>query len=128
MPLNLSIDEETMRALIGDAILASIDVDGRNALIQAAINYLVSPRKRPDSWRNEVYPSPLEEAFIQAVEVYARTVVREYIETDPQVGETLRAKLGELFGGYRHKLDEDGSFSRELNAWVIAYLSGAHDV
>lgn len=123
----LTIPEETMRTLIGDAILAGIDQDARNALIQSAINYLVAPTKHKDSWRNEVGPSPLEEAFKFAVNNYARGYVKTWIESNDDVQQAVRTQLDNLFAAYRAKLAESPEFAAELNAWVIEHLTTRKD-
>lgn len=119
----LTIPEETMRALIGDAILAGIDQTARDALIQSAINYLVAPTKTSTYGRTDVGPSPLEEAFKQAVNDYARRYVQQWIESNGDVQAAMRIQLDELFAAYRSTLSESSDFRTELNAWVIEHLT-----
>lgn len=119
----LNIPEETMRGLIGDAILTAIDQEARDALIQSAINYLIAPTKHPDSWRNEIGPSPLESAFKTALEQYARGYVRTWMESSDEFATTIRAQLDDLFASYKTQLEAGPEFRTALNGWVIEYLT-----
>jgi hypothetical protein len=124
---SLTIPEETMRALIGNAILTAIDQEARDALIQSAINYLVAPSKISNGYRDSTGPSPLEQAFTRAVEQYANGYVKEWMTSNDDMNTAMRNQLDKLFGDYRVKLDEDHEFRSELNAWVIDYLSKPKD-
>lgn len=120
----LTIPEETMRSLIGDAILAGIDQDARNTLIQSAINFLVAPSKVNVGYgRTETQDSPLENAFKVAINQYAQGYVREWVENTDEVQTALRGQLNELLASYKTKLDESWEFKTALNEWVIDYLS-----
>lgn len=119
----LTIPEDTMRELIGHAILAGIDVQARDALIQSAINFLVAPSKHTIYGRTETGPSPLEEAFKVAVRQYAHRYAQEWIESNEEVQQAMRAQLDDLFAAYRSKLAESDEFRTELNAWVIDHLT-----
>jgi hypothetical protein len=120
----LTIPEETMRALIGEAILKGIDQDARNTLIQSAINHLIAPSKVKGQYgREEVGPSPIEEAFNNAVRLAAQDYVRQWVTSSDEAQAALRGQLDELLASYKSKLDESWEFKTALNEWVIDYLS-----
>lgn len=118
--MNLQINDDAMRQAISAAIIAQISTESRDELIQTAINHLVAPRKT-DAWRGDSLPSPLEEAFTRAVEIYANTAVREWIETNDEVKALIEGKLSELFATYVQGLSESDELTSKLNAAVLAY-------
>lgn len=124
----LTIPEETMRTLIGEAILKGIDQNARDTLIQSAINHLIAPGKvRGQYGREEVGPSPIEEAFKLAVDAAARKYVHEWMASSDEAQAALKSQLDQLFSSYKTKLDDSWEFKTALNEWVIEYLTKKAD-
>lgn len=123
--LRLTINEEVMRSIVGKAILEGLPEEAKTEIIQTAVNYVVAPRKRRDGMYGREYdgPSPLEEAFQNALAVYADVVAREYIENNEQVKATLTGKIADLFAQYEDQLQRDYTeFFTEINKFAINWL------
>lgn len=100
--VKLTLDTETLKGVVSEAILASLSAEARAAMIQGAIKHLL---ERPSSTspydRNR--PSPLEEAFRIAVHDTARKVAAETIAGDDVLQARLRALI---LDGYEKLLTE----------------------
>lgn len=80
----LSIDDTQIKAALSEAILASISAEARDAMLREALASVVAPRK-PTSYNQQPGPSLVQSSFGDAVAILARTVVREMVESDPEI-------------------------------------------
>lgn len=100
--MKLDIDQEALREVVKAAILEQLGTEGRERLIAAALEHLLTPPP-PDSYTRQRMPSPLEEAFNIAAATVARQIVMEEVAKDP----VFIAKVREQVGAAVVKMDED---------------------
>ena len=96
--MDIKINPAAMKDIVAHAILQQMTEVQRDTLIQAAIANLLEPGK-PDQWNRNGKPSPLEEAFGDAIRSCARGVCQEYVERPEvkgQIEEALRKSIPAL--------------------------------
>lgn len=89
--MNINLNDEQMREVIGAAVLKTLDEDTRTTVIAAAIDHLMRPEKTFGG-RQE---SPLQQAFNRAIANVAEQAAKEEIENNDEVKEKLRTLLHE---------------------------------
>lgn len=92
--MDLKLDPETLKDVVSAAILKSLDEGKRDALIEGAIKYLLTPQGGSGYHKAE---SPLQTAFNQAVHVVAIQIAKETLEKDATVSANIQALLTEAF-------------------------------
>ncbi len=90
--ISVNINSGDLQKLAGEAILAAIDQDKREALIKQALQYLLSKPSKENRYGSESY-SPLEEAFHSAIRQVAGAIVNEELAKDDKVKEQVRQML-----------------------------------
>ncbi len=93
--MELQITDETLKANLSAAILASIGEAGQKAIVTDAIERLTAPKIIKDRWdkpSGEYGQSTLQELFECAVRVHATKAIAKLIEDDAEV----RAQIDRL--------------------------------
>jgi hypothetical protein len=90
--MDLKIDEAAVRDVVAHAIMEQIGAEGREKLIEAALQALLEPPK--DRYGSYGY-TPLQAAFNNAVQSVAAQVVREQVADDPVFIARVKEKVGE---------------------------------
>lgn len=89
--MNINLNNEQMREVIGVAIMKTLDENTRTAVIAAAIDHLM----RPENTYGGKQESPLQQAFNRAIANVAEQAAKEEIENNDEVKEKLRTLLHE---------------------------------
>lgn len=95
--MNLKVDltdSAAMKDFMSQALLRALDDATREKLIQKAIEALLTAGE-PYGYGGQRRPSPLEDAFKNAVGVIAMRMAREMLEADEVVKAQIRALLNE---------------------------------
>ena len=95
MKLELGLEQEQLKGIVSEAILRSLDDQKRDALVQQALQYLLTPQESGYSYGRK--KTPLEEAFEFAIRSVAGEVVSDHLEQDAQVKERLNGLVAEAF-------------------------------
>lgn len=93
-----TIDSASMSTIVAKAIMEGIAQDQRDILMEQAIAKLIAPSKRNDGYRTTEGPSPLQEAFDNAVEQACHRVVAELVTERPEFNDRIRAAVTEAMG------------------------------
>lgn len=92
---DLTINTDAMKTVVAKAILDSLEPQQREQMITAAIEYLITEPERKDHYgRSEKMPSPLQNAFNDAVARSARSVVEDVLG-EPGVQARIDAAIRE---------------------------------
>lgn len=92
--MELKLDDAAVQQAVSKALLDQIGADGQRRLVEAALTYLITPKK--DNYgRQET--SPLQDMFNQAVGSAARKIVDELVVADESFQATIRTQVGEAF-------------------------------
>jgi len=89
--MQITLDQDQMKTLVSEALLATIDQQKRDTLIKDAITHLLTPQK--SSYSSSPPVSPLQEAFRAAVYACAQTFAREELGKDDNFRARIRALL-----------------------------------
>lgn len=89
--MNIQLDPETLKSIVAEAIMASLDDKKREALISGAISHLLTPNTE----RYGSQKSPLDDAFRYAVQQVAQKIATEMIANDEVVKTKIRTLLNE---------------------------------
>lgn len=118
---SIKLDDDSVRGLVAEAVLSSLSAEARNTLITDALKWLMTPREEANNrgYGTVKRPSPLEEAFRDAVNRAANQVVSEYLQNDPQTIENIKT----LYAEAMHKLMTDGRIDT-VNAIASAIGEG----
>lgn len=107
--MELKLDAGAMAAIAGRAILEEMSSETRNTLVQEAIQHLLEPtNSQRNSW--EKHPSPLQQAFNNAIETQARIKINELLESDPEFNDLIQELLGPILS---ETLRSEGAFGRQ---------------
>lgn len=87
---SLKLEGPAVNAVISAAILQLVEKDGKDALIQSAINFLLTPRG--DAVYGRTRKTPLEDAFNSAIDRIASNVVAEILKT-PEMQAKIKPAL-----------------------------------
>lgn len=87
--MNVNIESEVFGQMVGAAVMASITQEQRDLLIKQAITHLLAPT----AGNYGQNPSPLQKAFNQAVENYARKFVEKEMEADGEFAAKVKSVL-----------------------------------
>lgn len=122
MSSELKLDGEAIAPLVHKAILDSITTDQRDELVRRAIEHLlVTP---PRAQYGAPQAAPLTEAFNTAIRSVAWKVVKDQIETDPEVQarilEMVSAPIAEItrgnYDGLPEKIGE--AIGEKVSEWL----------
>jgi len=118
---SIKLDDDSVRGLVAEAVLSNLSVEARNTLITDALKWLMTPREETNNrgFGTVKRPSPLEEAFRDAISRVANQVVSEYLQNDPQTIENIKT----LYAEAMHKLMNDGRIDT-VNAIASAIGEG----
>jgi hypothetical protein len=83
--MKIDLDAEMMRSIVAESLMASLDEQKRTALIQGAIQHLITPQGNAYGGGK----SPLVEAFNMAAGHVARSIIADELIKD----ETFVAKI-----------------------------------
>lgn len=89
--MELKIDPQNLKDLMGQAIMASLTPEVKALLIQASLDKIVAPRSTSSAY-NAQKTSPLEDAFDQAMHIVVRQLAAEVLEGS-ETKEKLRSLL-----------------------------------
>jgi hypothetical protein len=87
--INLKLDEEGLKKLAAEAILAQLSTEERTSILQQAVSFLLTPKDQGYGYRKT---TPLQDAFQIALQKIAHEVAREVLDEMPEV----RAKMKEV--------------------------------
>jgi hypothetical protein len=90
--MEIKLDTDTIKSLIGESIMTSLTEEKRNALIQGAVEYLLTQNKNPYNDRTE---SPIESVFKSAIRDIAETIATESLFHDGRVREIIRKMISD---------------------------------
>jgi hypothetical protein len=90
---NLNLPDDQMREIVSAAILQTVTVENRDALITEAIANLIAPTPSGFGGRKPI--SPLQEAFNGAVHDKARQLVTEMLNSDHTFSTKVNAVITE---------------------------------
>lgn len=90
--MEIKLEDQQLKSLIGEAIFQSMDDQKRDALIKEAIYYLVTPKSSNYSGKMS---SPLEDAFKQALYGITRDILADQLKNDPTVSDAVHGLLAE---------------------------------
>ncbi|NAZ73897.1 hypothetical protein GTQ99_00430 [Kineococcus sp. T13] len=80
--MELKIDNDQIKALVAEGVLAQLDKDGRDTVIKQAIEFLLTPPPS-DRYAYGTKPkAPLTEAYERAVNLSAQDIVRDLVRED----------------------------------------------
>jgi hypothetical protein len=119
--VKLELNEETIRSVVSEVILASIGDEQRQNLIKAAIVHLMTPPERSIHDRGP-RSSPIQDAFNHAVENMARRLAFEMLEKD----ESFHTKIRELISEGLEKVmttNREATVQRISSALADAFVS-----
>lgn len=92
--MEIKMDPEMLKDVVSAAILKSLDDTKRDALIESAIKYLLTPQGGGVYSKSE---SPLQRAFNTAVHQVAIQIAKDTFEKDESVKTKIQALLTEAF-------------------------------
>lgn len=87
------IEGDVLGQMIGAAVLGQIGQEQRDLLVQAAITHLLNPERGQGMFGSGV--SPLQKAFNQAVEMFARKHVSQELEANGELAEKVKAIIAD---------------------------------
>lgn len=88
--MQINLDETMMKSLVSEALMKSLDEEKRNALIQAAIEHLLTPQK---DYSGRPQPSPIESAFRYALTDCAKRIAEDHLASDAAIAEKIRGLI-----------------------------------
>jgi hypothetical protein len=91
---NLKIEDTQIKAALSEAILSSITAESRDAMLREALANVLAPVKA--TTYQKAGPSLVEEAFGNSVGIFARKVVHELVNNDPDIRRQVEAVIREL--------------------------------
>jgi hypothetical protein len=91
MTMKIELNDEQLKATIGEAILRSIDEKTREALIKNAIEHLLAPTQ--GSSYEKSHGSLLEKAFKEQVTWTAQQLIREMLDSDDALKSRIKALI-----------------------------------
>ncbi|HXH95254.1 MAG TPA: hypothetical protein VNN25_27010 [Thermoanaerobaculia bacterium] len=91
--MDIKLETDTIKAIVSEAVMASLTSEKREALIQNALNYLLTQKK--DGYSNHPPESLLESAFKQALGTIAREISSEMLANDTRVREVVRKMIAD---------------------------------
>lgn len=121
MGSTLHLSEETMAPILTKAILEGIGAEERDAVIAQAVAYLIKPQ--PNLYRGSEPRTPLQDAFDNAMRIFINTVVREFIETNPEVKAQVTEHLTTLLGQIGDQLHSNYELRDVVTNAVIGYFA-----
>lgn len=76
---DFKIEDNMFKSIVADGIIRSLTEESKAAMMQEAVNYLITETRRTDAYshRQVVDPSPLAVAFRNALEKVAIDVVAD---------------------------------------------------
>jgi cytochrome P450 len=88
--MDIKIDTPQLRELLAEAVMASLDQVKRDALIQGAVQHLITQN-------TSAYDrtSPIEQAFMYAVRDVAAKIANDMLANDKTVEERIRGLVNE---------------------------------
>lgn len=92
--MEIKLDKDAVAEVVKQAILDRLGPDGQEKLIEAALVHLLTEPPKRDHYAPQ-YPSPLQQAFNEAVAQAARDIVKAEIATKPEFVERVKVKVGE---------------------------------
>lgn len=86
----IKIDSEAMQSIVAKAVLEGIDANQREALLEQAVRYLITPPKG-DRYGYGVSPAtPLQTAFDNAVQASIHRTAVELVQGDEALQQRLK--------------------------------------
>ena len=116
--MDIKLDTASIKELIGESIMVSLNTEKRDALIQGALSYLLT--KTTNTYNNRQEDSPLESAFKHALGNIAREIATEALEKDERVRETIRKLIVEAV----ESLLDDKSYNNLVGKISAAITKG----
>lgn len=104
--MDIRIDEKLVREVVAGAIMNSLSQEQRNTLITNAVAYLLGPGEERGYGRGRS-PSPIEQAFNNAIDFEARKVAAEVLTDNADVQTKLRELITEAVESLMTKNRED---------------------
>jgi len=94
--MTISLDEDVVRSAVASALVDQLGSNGQRVLVAAALEFLVTPQKDRFNSRNDG-PSPLQNAFNNAVGQEAAKIVQKIVAEDDEFREKITRQVGEAF-------------------------------
>lgn len=92
---SITLDEEVVHKAVAKALVDNLGEDGQRTLVEAALQYLITPQKATTYSREE--PSVLQNAFNRAVGSAAQKLVDEIVAENEEFKAKIRVQVGEAF-------------------------------
>lgn len=91
--MQINLDSEMLKSVVSEAIMRSLDNQTREALIQGAIQHLLTPREGTSSYGRRT--SPLQDAFNSGVYHAAQSIATEMLTKDDAMQTKIRDLLND---------------------------------
>jgi len=98
--MKIDLTDDSLKSLISEAILQSLDGEKRDTLIKGALAYLLAPGENGGAFGATRRISPLERAFQESIVSVARRVCEEHLSQLSAV----RAEIEKLVAEGMHKV------------------------
>ena len=92
--INLKLDEEGLKKLAAEAILAQLTTEEKASILQQAVQFLLTPKETSYGYRKT---TPLQDAFQVAVQQIAHQVAKEVLDEMPEVREKMKEVAGAAY-------------------------------
>lgn len=122
--MEIKLDAEAAASIASAAIFNSLSEDYRNEVIKQAVQHLIAPSKPSGSSSWNPGPSPLEQAFNQALTSAAYRAVEEKVKTDPTIQAEIDKLLGPIINGVlaaeaqRYNNELSDRIGKALGDWI----------
>lgn len=117
--LNITLDSEAIRKMVTESVLAQIEPQQQKAIIESAVQQMLTPPVNGYSGRKEL--SPLQQAFNTAVNNYCHDIARTWL-AQPEVQEKLRTAAVDALGKL---LETNWSLSGELGSAIAKAIESS---
>lgn len=102
--MEIKLDTDAAASIASAAILQSLSEENKQAMIQQALQYLMTPERDRGYGLSK---SPMQNAFDSALHQAAHKVVQDHIASLPEVETAITDLLGPLLNGVVKKQSEN---------------------
>lgn len=92
--INLKLEEESLKKMAAEAILAQLSTDERASILQQAVSFLLTPKEQGLGYRKT---TPLQDAFQIALQKIAHEVAREVLDDMPEIQANMKEVAAEAY-------------------------------
>lgn len=127
--IEVNFDQDALHDLISKWVLEQMSVEQREKVLQQAITYLMTPPKA-DKYATYQPPSPLQEAFNNALNRVMHDVARTIVDEDPAIRDAIQKLMGEALEEFLHGAEGDkkrGYVQKMGEAFSYLFYKGPYD-